>query len=128
MPAGIHKRKLRRIRVGTSNSAYEPQKAEDIHRVASTEGQGANAHVYRRQQCRHGISSPGDVEGLAGPELSRRQTLPATGLHIVGAGRVRLHSHTESAFLHTDQRNRRNLYCWHACVRVRASIFTRANR
>ena len=124
VPAGIHKRKLRRIRVGTSNSAYEPQKAEDIHHVAGTEGQGANTHVDRRQQCRHGIWSPGDVEGLAGPELGRRQTLPAAGLHIVGAGRVRLHSQTESAFnksLHTDQR--RNLYCWHACVRVRASIF-----
>ena len=98
--------------------------------------------VDRRQQCRHGIWSPGDrvviveglagpersstddVEGLAGPKLGRRQTLPAAGLHIVGAGRVRLHSQTESAFnksLHTDQR--RNLYCWHACVRVRASIF-----
>ena len=68
-------------------------------------------------------SSTDNVEGLAGPKLGRRQTLPAAGLHIVGAGRVRLHSHTESAFLHTDQRNRRNLYCWHACVRVRASIF-----
>ena len=55
VPAGIHKRKLRRIRVGTSNSAYEPQKAEDIHRVAGTEGQGANTHVDQRQQCRHGI-------------------------------------------------------------------------
>jgi hypothetical protein len=69
-------------------------------------------------------SSTDDVEGLAGPKLGRRQTLPAAGLHIVGAGRVRLHSQTESAFnksLHTDQR--RNLYCWHACVRVRASIF-----
>ena len=30
------------------------------------------------------------------------QTLPAAGLHIVGAGRLLLHSHTESAFSHTE--------------------------
>ena len=30
------------------------------------------------------------------------QTLPAAGLHIVGAVRLLLHSHTESAFSHTE--------------------------
>ena len=45
------------------------------------------------------------------------QTLPAAGLTIVGAGRLNQRFHTQ------NQRNQRNLYCWHPYVRVRASIF-----
>ena len=42
------------------------------------------------------ITGPVTLKVLLGPNsvVRRRQTLPATGLHIVGAGRLRLHSHT----------------------------------
>ena len=60
-----------------------------------------------------GFDHPVTSKVLLGPgELGRRQTLLAAGLHIVGAGRVRLHSHTESAFLHTESAQQRNLYSW----------------
>ena len=58
----------------------------------------APAFTHRISVLTHRISAISTV----GIRIPGGQTLPAAGLHIVGAVRLLLHSHTESAFSHTE--------------------------
>jgi hypothetical protein len=72
----------------------------------------------------------GDIKGLAGPEHSpidrvdlhtaRQRMQGPAGLHIVDAGGLLLHSHTESAFSHMRQSPQSLLLV--ACLCARASV------